>query len=241
MNENHDRPQDEATAMVNSALVPVPKLEEDSYDWYARHEAILRIGRRVNPEIVLIGDSITHFWSGEPKDYPSARGPLAWERAFGQFRTLNLGFGWDRVQNVLWRLDHGEFDGLHPRLVILNIGTNNLTGTANARENTPVEIVEGIGEIVRRLRTFVPNVRIIQMGVFPRGQSPTDDFRPKIAEINRLLSLTTAQRRVEFLDIGSRMLQPDGSISPEIMDDFTHPTEKGYQIWANAIAPWLTK
>lgn len=226
---------------LNTTLIAMPKLEEDSYDWYARHEAILCIARKINPEIVLIGDSITHFWGGEPQEPTQLRGPLAWQRAFGPYRTLNMGFGWDRIQNVLWRLDHGEFDGLSPRLVVLNIGTNNLTGTENALENTPVEIVEGIGEVVRRLRSFVPAVRIIQMGILPRGQFADDPFRPRIAEINRQLAQTAKQRNVEFLDICSKLLLPDGSISSEIMNDFTHPTEKGYQIWADAIIPLLKK
>jgi lysophospholipase L1-like esterase len=225
----------------NSTFIPVPKLEDDCYDWYARHEAVLRIARKINPEIVLIGDSITHFWGGEPNEPARLRGPLAWQRAFGPYRTLNMGFGWDRIQNVLWRLDHGEFDGLSPRLVILNIGTNNLTGTQNARENTTDEIVEGIGEVVRRLRSFVPAVRIIQMGILPRGQLADDPFRPCIAEINRQLSQTAKQRNVEFLDIGPKMFSSDGSIPVEIMDDFTHPTEKGYQIWADALVPVLKR
>jgi lysophospholipase L1-like esterase len=223
----------------NSTLIPVPKLEEDCYDWYARHEAVLHIAKNIDPEIVLIGDSITHFWGGEPKEPTQLRGPIAWQRAFGSYRMLNMGFGWDRIQNVLWRLDHGEFDGLSPRLIVLNIGTNNLTGTENARENTPTEIVEGIGEVVCRLRSFVPSVRIIQMGIFPRGQFANDAFRPRIAEINRQLSQTAEQRNVEFLDIGPEMLSADGSISTEIMGDFTHPTEKGYQVWADALIPLL--
>jgi lysophospholipase L1-like esterase len=240
MNDKRNKRINTPDSVVNSALVPKPKLEEDCYDWYARHEAILQIGRQINPEIVLIGDSITHFWGGEPKVGP-IRDSKSWEMTFGRYRTLNLGFGWDRIQNVLWRLDHGELEGLSPRLIILNIGTNNLTGTPNARQNTPAEIVEGIGEVIRRLRTFVPDVHIIQMGILPRGQMPNDEFRPLIAEVNWLLSLTAEERNVHYLDITPKMLQPDGTISAEIMNDFTHPTEKGYQIWAEALMPLLEK
>jgi lysophospholipase L1-like esterase len=223
----------------NTALIPQPELEQDSYDWYARHEMILRIGRQINPEIDLFGDSITHYWGGLAPEPTAFRAPKIWDQTFSQYRTLNMGFGWDRVQNVLWRITHGELDHLSPRLLILNIGTNNLTTTPNASENTPAEIVEGIGQIVRQVRTLVPQIRIIQMAVFPRGQSATDDFRPKITEINRLLSLTAAERNVHFLDIGPKLLQPDNSISPAIMDDFTHPTEAGYKIWSTALTPLL--
>lgn len=104
---------------ANSALIPVPKLEDDSYDWYARHAEVLRVKGTIDPEVVLLGDSITHFWGGEPRA-GQANGSGAWQATFGKYRTLNLGFGWDRIQNVLWRIDHGEVDGLHPRVIVLD-------------------------------------------------------------------------------------------------------------------------
>jgi acetyl esterase/lipase len=222
----------------NSALIPVPKLENDSYDWYARHTDVLRIKDGINPEVVLIGDSITHFWGGEPKA-KQANGPRSWQSTFGQYRTLNLGFGWDRIQNVLWRLDNGEFNGLHPRVIVLHIGTNNTSDTANARENTPMEIVEGIRAIVQRLRAKAPDARIILMAVFPREQRPDHSRRGHIVEINKLLAELGQVSGITFLDLGPKLLQPDGSISAEIMADFCHPTEKGYQIWGEALSPLL--
>src|SRR5690606_29118034 len=104
----------------NTAIVPVPKLEEDSYNWWDRHAEVLRIKDTIDPEIVLIGNSITHFWGGLPqirsKDgkLRKPNGPKAWDALFHDRRVLNLGFGWDRTQNVLWRLDRGELDGIHP-------------------------------------------------------------------------------------------------------------------------------
>lgn len=139
----------------NTALIPVPRLEMDSYDWYARHREILELQKKLDPQVVLIGDSITHFWAGEPKS-ARASGPKAWEEAFGGLRVLNMGFGWDRTQNVLWRLREGEFEGIHPRTVVINIGTNNLAGTANARSNSPEEIVQGILAIVGEVRRRSP-------------------------------------------------------------------------------------
>lgn len=223
---------------TNSALVPVPKLEEDSYDWYARHAEVLRIKHRLNPEVVLIGDSITHFWGGEPKA-AQANGPVSWQAAFGGYRALNLGFGWDRIQNVLWRLDHGELDGLHPRVIVLHIGTNNTSDTDHARKNTPAEITEGIGAILRRLRAKTPEARIVLMRVFPREERPDHPRRHQIEGINQLLGGFARLPGVTVLDIGPKLLQPDGTISPDIMRDFCHPTEKGYQIWGSALAPLL--
>lgn len=218
----------------NNAVVPAPKLENDCYDWWARHKEVLRVKDALNPEIVLVGDSITHFWGGEPAG-PFKNGPKAWDDVFGRRRVLNLGFGWDRTQNVLWRLDNGEFDGLHPKYVVLNIGTNNFSGTRNARENTPAEVAEGIKAICARISAKSADTRIVLMGVFPRGASPKDSYRPKIAALNLLLAALAKEKGLTFLDIGTQMLEPDGTLSREIMKDSVHPTEKGYALWATAL------
>jgi len=226
---------------VNSAIVPRPKLEEDNYDWWDRHREVLHIKDSINPEIVLIGNSITHFWGGLPalktKDGKprNPNGPKAWASVFGPYRVLNLGFGWDRTQNVLWRLDHGELEGLHPRSVIVNIGTNNTSQTTNARMNSANEIVEGIRAICLRVRSKVPGTKIILMAVLPREQMPDNPRRILINEINHQLEQFAKKERITFVDVSSKMLSPDGTLSREIAGDFCHPTEKGYQIWADGI------
>lgn len=221
---------------VNTAVVPVPRLERDVYDWWARHAAELESGPRIDPEVVLIGDSITHFWAGDP---PAARvnGPRAWAATFGTRRVLNLGFGWDRTQNVLWRLDHGEFDGLHPRLVVVNIGTNNFSATPSARANTPEEVAAGILAIRDRILQKSPTSRLLVMGVLPRGHRPDGAFRAPIAALNAILARELAGKpNTTFLDIGKRFLAQDGRLPAELMPDGTHPSEAGYAIWGRALA-----
>lgn len=225
---------------TNTALVPTPKLENDSYDWYARHDAVLKVKGQLKPEVVMIGDSITHFWAGQPESQIQ-RGPESWRRLFGNRAVLNMGFGWDRTQNVLWRLEHGEFDGLHPRYIVLNIGTNNFSTTANAQANTPQQISEAIDAICARLKAKSPDSRMIIMGVFPRGQKPDDPFRSQIAELNKLLAELARARGYAFLDIGDQFLAPDGSIPTALMADFCHPTEQGYALWAEALKPLIDK
>jgi lysophospholipase L1-like esterase len=220
---------------ISAAVVPVSRLEDDSYNWWTRHAAELAAGANTDPEIVLIGDSITHFWAGEPLNNHQ-NGPRAWAETFGARRVLNLGFGWDRTQNVLWRIDHGEFDGLHPKLVILIIGTNNFSTTLNARANTPTEAAEGIFAICDRLHAKSPATHILVMGVLPRGHRPDEGFRAPIAALNALLAHKLVGRaNTTFLDIGTRFLASDGSRPAELMPDGTHPSEKGYAIWGRAI------
>jgi lysophospholipase L1-like esterase len=220
---------------INTATVPVPRLEQDSYNWWRRHAEELDLQRRLQPEIVLIGDSITHFWGGLPEAV-HRNGPNAWSATFGDRPVQNLGFGWDRTQNVLWRLDHGELAGEHPKLVVINIGTNNLAGTSHSRPNSPQEISKGVLAVIGRVQTLCPEARILVMGVFPRGRTAGDPLRKPVAEINRLLrSKLEGREGVSFLEIGEKFLAPDGTIPVELMPDALHPSEKGYALWGKAL------
>jgi lysophospholipase L1-like esterase len=225
----------ESMTRFNTALIPVPALEQDSYDWYARHHAILSVQKQIQPRVVLIGDSITHFWAGSPLAN-HLNGPIAWERLFGKLPTLNLGFGWDRTQNVLWRLRHGEFDNLSPQWIVLNIGSNNFVSTANARANTPEETVDAIAAIRDELHRRSAKSRILLMSIFPRGASPEDPIRKPIEATNRLLQQRFANDPVvKILDLTQQFLASDGSIPAELMPDQVHPSERGYEIWADAL------
>jgi len=220
---------------INTALIPVERLEQDSYDWYARHHAELALLKQKQPDVVLLGDSITHFWGGLPMA-SQVNGPKAWDRVFGAFFVVNAGFGWDRTQNVLWRLRQGEFDAVHPKWVVLNIGTNNLTGTSHARANTPEEIVEAIGAICLELKQRSPTSHIIVMGIFPRGKTANSPLRAAIQKTNELLARSVAgQKLTTFVDIGRQFLEPDGTLPKTMMPDGTHPSDAGYELWANAL------
>lgn len=226
----------------NNALVPLPKIENDFYDWWNRHEAVMKIKDELNPEIVLLGDSITHLWGGLPEwKGRKAMGSKAFKKAFAGKRVLNLGYGFDRIQNVLWRLDHGEVRGLKPKHVVLNIGTNNLWPTKNARGNSPEEIVEGIRAVVRRVRAKLPEAHLTLMGVFPRGQKPDDRSRLKVAKVNELLKPLGELEGITFLDLGDQLVEKDGTITREMMPDFLHPAEPAYEIWGNALREIIAK
>lgn len=223
----------------NSAVIPVAKLEQDHYDWFGRHEEILRVKNSVNPEVVFIGDSITHQWGGTPaaKGHP-APGEQVLKTTLGTYRTLNLGFGWDRTQNVLWRIDHGELDGLHPRAVVIHIGTNN-TSPGHARPNTAEEIAEGINAVCARVHAKVPRAHIILMAIFPREAQSTHPRRQLIAETNHLLPYVAREHHAILVDLTPKMLLPSGELPRSIAKDLCHLTTQGYQIWADALLPLL--
>ena len=220
---------------IDTALIPVPQLEQDSYDWYARHNAERGLADTVRPKVVMIGDSITHFWAGPP-GATRVSGPDAWRHAFGDAVVFNLGFGWDRTQNVLWRLRQGEFAGMTPPWVVINIGTNNLVGTDHARANTPAETAAGIEAIVRVVQARSPGSRIVLMAIFPRGRSIESAYRAPILATNRLLAKRFGRASgVTYLDIGAAFLTKDGTLPAALMPDETHPSDAGYAIWADAL------
>jgi len=207
-----------------STLVPVTQDRSwPSYDWTKRHEDACAAAREMQPQILFIGDSINHFFT-----------PEVFKEAYGSRKAINLGFGWDRTENVLWRLEHGELDDISPKVAVVMIGTNNL------QLNTNAEIVDGIRAICAEIHTRQPKTKILLLGIFPRGEKP-GPLRDRIAEINRSISALDGHDDVTYLDFGAKFLEPDGAISKETMRDFLHPTEKGYRIWVEAMEPALTK
>ena len=154
---------------------------------------------------------------------------------------LNLGFGWDRTQNVLWRLDQGEMDGTDPRLVVVNIGTNNLAGTKNCRTTTPDETAAGVALILERVKAKAPRARVVVMAVFPRGAAASHPDRARVAALNAAFRPVAEKAGAAWLDIGPKFLAADGSIPKHLMGDALHPTDAGYALWAEALKPLLPK
>jgi lysophospholipase L1-like esterase len=217
--------------ILPSTLVPVTQSRDwPKYDWEKRHAAICALVRERHPRLVFIGDSITHFWGGEPRDVSPAA-PEVWAKYYGARNALNLGYGWDRTENVIWRLQHGELAGASPKVAVIMIGTN------NRDLNAPAEIAAGVKAIIAEINRQSPSTKILLLAVFPRGAKP-DAGRKKTEDLNQLLAKLDG---VAFLDIGSQFLNADGTIDREVMGDYLHPTAKGYALWAAAMEPTLRR
>ena len=217
-----------------ATLVPCTQDRDwPTYDWAKRHAAVTVLLREKKSELVFIGDSITQMFGGEPADRGQP-GKAVWEKYYSRRNAGNLGFGYDYIENTLWRLRHGELDGAAAKVVVIHLGTNNVG------KNSVEDIVTGLRAIVAEVRQRQPQAQILLMGILPRGPKP-DATRTKQAEINTQLATWHGRDNVTFLDITAKYLQPDGSIPRELMSDYLHPTDKGYEIWAEAIEPQLKK
>lgn len=226
--------------MLPRTCIPCEKIEDDCYDWYQRHEAKCREARSRCADLIFLGDSITHFWS--PED-GIGYGAEVWQEYYGRRRVLNLGFGFDRTQNMLWRLQNGEAANQNPKAVILNAGTNQFSITERYSGDSPEDAFAGVRLLVETIRDRWPDARILVMAVFPR--LPAVPMQQKIDRLNRLLAEYCGERaaqdpRLIFVDISRRMLTPEGGFRPELYcDGCCHPNAAGYRIWAEAIEPYI--
>ena len=221
----------------NTALVPLTQNRDwKSYDWVVRHHEILALNQpgAMRADVIFLGDSITHFWSGEPKA-KRVSGKDSWEKWIAPHHPINLGYGWDRTENVLWRLRHGEIAGLKPKAFVVLIGTNNLSGF-----NPPAETAEGVAEVCRELRRQAPQAKILLLAILPRQAKP-DATRQRVTDTNKLLQAQMLlksqgpQIADAYLDLTDKLVEADGSILKETMNDYLHPTNKGYEVMGAAI------
>ena len=194
----------------------------------ASHEKFVSIAKEGKAQLVFLGDSITAGWAGNGKD--------VWAKAFGSYTPANFGIGGDRTQHVLWRIQNGELENIKPKAVVLMIGTN------NSGSDTAEGIAKGVTVIVKTIREKQPQAKILLLAVFPRGEKASPNpGRDKLKQVNATIAKLDDGKNIFFLDIGDKFLQPDGSLTKEIMPDFLHLSPAGYQIWADAIGPKLAE
>ena len=205
--------------------------------WFDRHaEKIAEIEKANNPkderkiELLMVGDSITNnFDKGGP-------GEPVWKKHFAPLNALNLGFGGDRTNHVLWRLEHLPQLKTAPLAASLMIGTNNICWGSDK----PRQAADGVQAITRKLNAMYPKMKILVLGVFPRREQLNHPHRKQIIELNSYLpDLLKDIPNVTFMDIGKEFLDDNGFLSREMMPDTTHPSEKAHEIWAQAIIPKL--
>jgi N-acetylglucosamine-6-sulfatase len=189
----------------------------------ARHQSFLEVAKAGNIDLLFVGDSITDGWRRDDRGLP------VWNQYFAPLKAANFGIGGDNTQGVLWRMQNGELEGFHAKLIVLMLGTNNIN------RNTNPDIAAGDRAIVQEFLKRQPGAKVLLLGVFPRGAAPDNPFRASIREINEHLRRIADDKQVFFLDIGDKFLTPDGVLTAEVMPDGLHPNEFGYRIWANAI------
>ncbi len=224
-----------ASAGVTAEQIPALKPEVQTAKWaqswwMPRHnEKLKAIKEMKQVDLLMIGDSITHGWE--------TKGRKVWDKYYGKRNALNIGFSGDRTEHVIWRQQHGEIDGISPKLAVIMIGTNN----AGHRQDPAQETAAGIKAIIEQLRTRLPKTKILLLAILPRGEKPDNRLRKLNDATNEIIAKYADDKYVFFLDINDKFLDDDGRLSKSIMPDLLHPNETGYGIWAEAMEPMIEK
>jgi lysophospholipase L1-like esterase len=218
------------------SAIPAPRADANSK---LAHEQLLAKARQGRIDVYFEGDSITRRWGAT--DYP--RLLENWKKNFFGWNAADFGWGADRVENILWRLQNGELDGVDPRVIVLLAGTNNVGNKfpPEGIESAAADVLKGLEAVVRLMRTKTPNATIILTAIFPRNDNIA--VMPEIDAINAGLAKMADGRAIRFLNINSRLADPEGRLREGMMNarDQLHPELKGYQVWADALKPLLTE
>jgi lysophospholipase L1-like esterase len=211
---------------------PVPRTDANSK---LAHQQRLKNLKKGRIDVYFVGDSITRRWRAT--DYPQFS--ANWNKNFFGWNAANFGWGGDTIQNILWRLQHGELDGVQPKVIVLLAGTNNV-GTTPATAAKVADITRGVKALLDTLRKKASKATIIVMGILPRndGARPTT-VMPSINRINANIAKMADGKNIRYLNINDKLADKDGKLFKGMTEDRLHLSRKGYQVWADALKPLL--
>jgi lysophospholipase L1-like esterase len=208
---------------------PAPRSDQNSM---TAHGQLLEKAKQGRIDVYFVGDSIVRRWGA--LDYPEL---LAnWKQNFYGWNAGNFGWGADRTQNILWRLENGELDGVNPKIIVVLAGTNNV-GAQPRGDAEIADIASGVRAIVETCQRKAPGATIVLTAIFPRNDNIA--VMPAIDRINAQLATFADGTRVRFLNINGKLADTSGIVVPGVLNerDRLHPTLAGYQIWADALKP----
>lgn len=213
------------------AVQPVQRTDPNSV---VAHEQLMAKAKQGTIDLYFIGDSITRRWGAT--DYPEL---LAnWRENFHGWNAADFAWGADTTQNILWRLQNGELDGVRPKAIVILAGTNDVGGQPG--DDAKVDsVVCGIKTIIDTCREKVPEATIIVTAIFPRNDNI--DVMPTIDRINEGIAGLADGTRVRFLSVNDRLADESGKLYAGMTMDRLHPSLKGYQVWADGLKPMLTE
>ncbi len=198
------------------------------------HEQLLEKAKKGGIDIYFEGDSITRRWGAT--DYPAF---LAnWNSNFFGWNAADFGWGADQIQNILWRLENGELDGVNPKIIVLLAGINNV-GIQPGDDAKVEDITRGLKAVLDVCQQKAPGATIILTAIIPRNDNMA--VIPTINKINDNLAQLADGKKIRFLNVNDKLADKDGKQFEGMMVDKLHPTLKGYQVWADGLKPIFTE
>ncbi len=224
---------------------PAPRADRNSM---LAHSDLVEKAKQGRIDVYFEGDSITRRWGTSDEQYKHFLSN--WQQNFFGWNAANFGWGGDKTQNILWRLNNGELDNVNPKIIVILAGTNNVgnnspADSANPRNDLRVgDTTRGIKAILDVCTRKAPSATIVLMGIFPRNDNML--VMPIINEINRRIAKFADGRkrgkRIRYLNINAKLADNDDRLLEGMVNkDGLHLDLKGYQVWADALKPVFTE
>jgi len=218
---------------AQSAAIASPRRDANSLK---AHEELVAKAKMGGVDIYFEGDSITRRWGTSDAGYKDNF--ANWTSNFFGWNAGDFGWGADLIQNILWRMENGELDGVNPKIIVVLAGINNV-GTRPGGEEKIADITKGLAAIVKVCQEKAPNAVIILTGIFPRNDNMA--VVPEIVKINENLAKMADGKKIRYINVNDKLADADGKLFPGMSKDNLHPTPKGYQFWADALKPIFTE
>lgn len=206
-------------------------------EWHSVAEDICNTlsGKRL--KLLLLGNSITQAWGGNRKAITTQAGRKALDSAIGKDQWESAGISGDCTQNLLWRLQNGNYNCCHPEYVIISIGINNLI----SGQNTHKQVAEGIIAVTNEACKQFPDSKIILFGLYPSGKESNNPVRLKCNRIQEILSQQKF-KRVQYVNPTQWLLDDNQALKDACYSkDYIHLTGEGYKVIAEHIAELIKK
>ena len=218
------------------ADVAVPRGDENSRK---AHEQLLAKRAAGKIDVYFAGDSITRRWGTSDEQYQEFY--ENWKKNFSGWNAADFGWGGDQTQHILWRLKNGELDGVHPKIVVVMAGTNNIGHAAPLGDGSAraAEVVRGVAAIVGEIRQRAPEATVIVTGITPRNDNR--DVNVIIDEANAGIAKLADGKTTRYININEELADREGNLKPGMVHDGLHLTVQGYQVWADALKPIFTE
>lgn len=223
------RPSARKVNLEPTAVRPVSYFKDSV--WWHKRTLEKRNEILAGPEeydIVFVGDSITHRWERK-----GGEGVKHFAELKKQYKILNLGYGGDRTEHVLWRMKNGELEGYKAKLFMLMIGTNN-------GKDKPKDIAEGTRRIIATIQEKHPESKILLLPIFPRGDKAKYPHRLKNEAVNKITKTFADGDKVIWVDFNDKLVDEKGD-TKKFMNDRLHTNHVGYGVWRKAVAPYFKK
>lgn len=225
------------------ASAAIAAAREDSNSMRAHEQLVAKAksaGERSEFRIDLyfLGDSITRRWGCTDPQWAMLF--AHWQKNFFGWNAGNFGWGADRIENILWRIEHGELDDVNPKVIVLLAGTNNV-GHAPGDAARVADIVAGESALIAACQAKAPGATIILTGILPRNDNERDPLAviAEIRAINAQLAKLADGKTVRFLDVGDGLADAHGKLFDGVTIDGLHLSVKGYDVWATRLLPLL--